>query len=320
MRILIFGRGVIATQYAWAFAADGHDVEFFVRPGRASGYGTSIKLVVRDGRRGQRGFETHEIDRSVFREDLPHDHDYDLILLSVTHDKFPEAVDYLAPRLADATLLIFNNLWADPQDAVAPLPRGQLVWGFPGGGGGLAPDGTVRGVMSSFVFLGRMKWSSGADGQLERYAAVRTLFRSTGFRVVENGDFKRWLWIHFLMDAALGAQAIKAGGLQALMDSPAHLKEAVLLLKEMMPVLEARGTKPGLTGGLLRTLPPRLLGSVLQKSVFRSGSLSRAAMDLASDSDHGTVDLAAFPRDVLSEARRLNVRVPRLEAIAERLT
>lgn len=32
MKILIFGRGVIATQYAWALEKVGHTVEFYVRP------------------------------------------------------------------------------------------------------------------------------------------------------------------------------------------------------------------------------------------------------------------------------------------------
>ena len=35
MRILMFGRGVIATIYGRVLHAAGHDVEFYVRPGRA---------------------------------------------------------------------------------------------------------------------------------------------------------------------------------------------------------------------------------------------------------------------------------------------
>ena len=32
MKILVFGRGVIATVYGWALERAGHDVEFYVRP------------------------------------------------------------------------------------------------------------------------------------------------------------------------------------------------------------------------------------------------------------------------------------------------
>ena len=33
MRILFFGRGVIGTQYAWAYENAGHTVEIYVRDG-----------------------------------------------------------------------------------------------------------------------------------------------------------------------------------------------------------------------------------------------------------------------------------------------
>ena len=50
MKILIFGRGVIATQYAWALEKAGHTVEFYVRPGRTVQYGSTINLDIIDGR------------------------------------------------------------------------------------------------------------------------------------------------------------------------------------------------------------------------------------------------------------------------------
>jgi 2-dehydropantoate 2-reductase len=51
MKILFFGRGVIATQYAWALEKAGNQVEFYVRPGRIAEYGTSVKLDILDGRK-----------------------------------------------------------------------------------------------------------------------------------------------------------------------------------------------------------------------------------------------------------------------------
>jgi|GEM_PF-6331688 len=45
MKILIFGRGVIATQYAWALEKVGHTVEFYVRPGLTIQYGSKINLI-----------------------------------------------------------------------------------------------------------------------------------------------------------------------------------------------------------------------------------------------------------------------------------
>jgi 2-dehydropantoate 2-reductase len=44
MKILFFGRGVIGTQYAWAFGKAGHTVEFYVREGRKTQYGSYVNL------------------------------------------------------------------------------------------------------------------------------------------------------------------------------------------------------------------------------------------------------------------------------------
>lgn len=57
MKILMFGRGAIATIYGWALHHAGHEVEFYVRPGRAATYGDAVDLDLIDTRRrvwGQR--------------------------------------------------------------------------------------------------------------------------------------------------------------------------------------------------------------------------------------------------------------------------
>ncbi len=50
MKILMFGRGVIASIYGRALEEAGHTVEFYVRPGRASQYGPTLELEVLDAR------------------------------------------------------------------------------------------------------------------------------------------------------------------------------------------------------------------------------------------------------------------------------
>jgi 2-dehydropantoate 2-reductase len=44
MNILLFGRGVIATLYGWAFEKVGHSVTFYVRPGRSAEYCSHVHL------------------------------------------------------------------------------------------------------------------------------------------------------------------------------------------------------------------------------------------------------------------------------------
>ena len=143
MKVLLFGRGVIATMYGWALERAGHDVEFYVRPGRAAAYGEAIDLDLLDARRRVRGRRVVEQWPVRYRDALEPDHDFDLIVLSVPHHRLPEATAFLATRIGTATVLVFSNIWAEPLDAIGSLPIDQVAWGFPGAGGGFGEDGVL---------------------------------------------------------------------------------------------------------------------------------------------------------------------------------
>ena len=70
MKILIFGRGVISTQYAWAFEKAGHQVEFYVRPGRKNELGETVSLNLLDARKKMRGVTVKENWKISMIEDL----------------------------------------------------------------------------------------------------------------------------------------------------------------------------------------------------------------------------------------------------------
>ena len=124
MKILIFGRGVIGSLYGWALEKAGHSVEFYVRPGRAAEYGSVLPLKFYDARTKLSGELVEENWTIRMREDLPADHDYEFILVSVQHYHFEDVSAFLGPRAGKATLLIFNNFWKDPQVSASSLPRG----------------------------------------------------------------------------------------------------------------------------------------------------------------------------------------------------
>ena len=221
MKILMFGRGTIATQYAWALENAGNTVEFYVRSGRAAQYGPTVKLDIRDGRVNPKGEPVRVEWPVLLREDLNKNHDYALIILSVNHNQVASAVSFLSPRVGGATVLIFNNFWVDPQTAIAPIPLDKVVWGFPGGGGGLDTDGTLIGGFTKSVTFGTF-----GTNLTQRELVVRKLFKDANFSISEIKDFRSWLWMHFILDAGLSSQAIKAGSFAKLMDSPKQLKEA----------------------------------------------------------------------------------------------
>lgn len=123
--------------------------------------------------------------------------------------------------------------------------------------------------------------------------------------------------MHLVLDAGLAAQALKVGGYSKLFSSTAQLRESILLMREMISLLKAKGGKPKPGTILLLNLPAGLLGFVIQ--IFLSGSgesLPRFLMDQMEISGHASYELTSlYPREVLADARRLGVRLPRLTAI-----
>ena len=204
MKILMFGRGVISTQYGWALEKAGHTVEFYVRPGRIAEYGNAVALNILDGRVGFRGKAIKESWPVTLKEDIPENHNYDLIIVSVKHTQFKEAVDFLSSKIGNATVLIFNNFWNEPLKETALLPQDQLVWGFPGAGGEFNHEGVLNGA-----FLKRVTFGTFNTKLTERDKTVRNLFYTSGFKIAEQNDIRSYLFIHFAVNAGMHSQSLK---------------------------------------------------------------------------------------------------------------
>ena len=95
MNILLFGRGVISTLYGWTFEKAGHNVTFYVRPGRSAENGSHVHLDILDVRRGTQKKHVDEDWALRMVEELPADHTYDLILVSVQSWQFAEVAKFL---------------------------------------------------------------------------------------------------------------------------------------------------------------------------------------------------------------------------------
>ncbi len=302
----MFGRGVIAVTYGWALEKAGHEVEFYVRPGRAAEYGTAIDLELLDARRRLRGRRVSEKWPVSYRESLEPDHDFDLVIVSVQHYSFAEAASFLAPRVGRATVLVFNNLLVEPAVAVEALPAGQVAWGFPGAGGGFADDGVLRAALLPVVFFGTL-----GAAPTDRAHAVRTVFREAGFRIRETTDFRGWLMIHFVGNAGLHTQSLRLGSLAGLTGRPHDVREAILATRELLHLVEARGVdlRRHRSDVLPFTAPAWLTAPALAW-LFGHFPPMRVVMQSHANPE----ELRAVCRDTLADARRLDVSVPRLEA------
>lgn len=116
MRILFFGRGVISTQYAWAFEQAGHTVEFYVRKGRKETLGSSIELEMWDARKGKQLIQ-ESWNVKLHEEIRPN---YDLIIVSVNTEQLPAATQLISTTAGGTPVLIFNNLWQDLNSSISP--------------------------------------------------------------------------------------------------------------------------------------------------------------------------------------------------------
>jgi 2-dehydropantoate 2-reductase len=311
MKILMFGRGVIASAYGWALSRAGHEVEFYVRPGRSATYGDSINLDLLDLRRRPWGDRVVEPWPVRYREDLTPEDGFDLIVVSVSHHRLAEVAAFLAPRIGSATVLVFGNLWAEPLDAVAPLPADRLAWGFPGAGGGFGKDDVLRVGLTPTVVFGTL-----GQPPTAREQAVRDVFRGAGFRVSEQPDIRGWLWIHFAFNAGMHAQGVRLGSLSKLIGAPRGLRDALLTAREMLPVVEKRGID--LRRHRMAVLPLRLpAGATAAVMSWLITHVRALRTNLEAQSDPTAEEPRAICRDALADARRFDVAVPHLEA-AER--
>lgn len=304
MKILMFGRGVINTTYGWALQKAGHSVDYFVRPNRVQEYGDAMDVEIHDVRRGLYSKHVHEAMPIKCFDDIPPDHDYDLIILSVQHYNFEQAASQVATFVGDATVLIFNNLWAEPVEATSMLPADQLVWGFPAAGGGIEGN-TLRSILIGRVTMGSL------DRPLsERDHAVRNLFRDSGFKIGEVPDMRGWLFIHFVLNAGLQSEWISEDSDVMPSLSLRTFYNAMLNSKELVPVLVARGVdiKAHISAMVFRL--PAVLTSVGLWLLFKLVAPVRNTIKWHSN----PAEMVHTSLDALAEAQLLGIPVPRLEA------
>jgi Ketopantoate reductase len=307
MKILIFGRGVIGTQYAWAFENAGHTVEFYVREGRKEKYGSRVDLELWDARRRKKHQIVKEKWPILTREEIKKNHDYDLIFMSVNPEQVSSAITFLAPRVGNATVLFFCNFWQDPQLAVHPIPLDQIVWGFPGGGGGFEGNILYGGFYKTVQLL---KFQSEPS---KRDLEVRKLFADAGFKVAVHKDAQSWLWNHFAFNVAMEIEVLKSGSFEQVVNSRIALDGIGSNMKEIIRVLKAKGSKIGVMARVFGAIPPRIAGFIMSNVMSPKG-MSYALVK------HNHFKVGYAVREVIADARKYGINAPRLYDVESLIT
>ncbi|GAB3565135.1 ketopantoate reductase family protein [Spelaeicoccus albus] len=307
MRVLMFGRGVIATIYGLALEAAGHDVEFYVRPGRATEYGSTVEADITDARIALLGRQIRRTASIRLRESVEPADGFDLVILSVGHHRLAAAASYLTPRIGTATVLVFGNVLDDPLDASAPLPATQVVFGFPQAGGGFSSDGVLHGALFRNVIIDAHR-----ERSTSRNSAVRTVFEQAGFTVRDQRDMRGWLWLHFLADAGMHAQGAHRGGLAGLIGNRRGFREALLTTRELLPLLSAHGVD--VNRHRRSVLPYQFPIPTSATMAWATAHLPIARISLAAHTDPDAAEPSAVLRDAARKVRQLGIQAPRLEA------
>jgi 2-dehydropantoate 2-reductase len=301
MKILFFGRGVISTQYAWAFEKAGHTIDFYVRKGRKETFGNSIDLEIWDARKGK--VLVKEKWKTNLHEEIGRD--YDLIIVSVNTEQMPEAVKLLSTAESKTPILFFNNIWQDLATAIAPLSMNRVVFGFPGAGGGIT-DNKLRGGFLKMVFLEKPRSEVEEINKM-----VRDLFESANFKISSVKDMQSWLWDHFAMNAAMEGEVLKKGSFPGLMNSSDSFVNVGLNMREIIPVLTARGAKPSIVSAFIAKAPQVILNVLFNNIIFAKGALARLFMEYNNSKAGFAVS------EVVKSAEKFATPVPRLQKSLE---
>lgn len=310
MKILMIGRGVISTQYGWALEQVGNEVTFYVRPGRINQYGDTVNLKILDGRKNKKGNLVNQAWKIEMIEELSSNQDFDLIMISVNHNQLSNIINWLEPLVNNSTILMFNNIIDEPLNSIGSIPKEQVVWGFPGAGGSYINQNTLDGGFMKNIFMGFIDNTTNKN----RYDIVTSLFKNAGFGISERKDMRNWLWFHFITNASLMAAALKVGSLNNLFDSASALKEFALILRELIPLMRAKGSKVSSITNIAVNLPAGLVAFAM-KLALAKGNLAREIMRSASGSENLKAENnAIFVRDTIAEALRLGISIPRLES------
>ena len=298
MNVLIFGRGAIGSQYGWALERAGHKVDFFVRRGRSKDYGDTVSLCLYDFRSRKQIEEKWKIN---LKEEIEEDKSYDLILLSVNPEQVEDALLQVKSFAKNAVVLFFCNYGLGVKELAKAFPDGQLVYGFPGAGGGYEGN-SLCGVLYKFFQMGQ-------SGKMlsEKEAFVKKLFTEAGFKVSIQKNIEEWLLNHYVANAAMEAEVLKAGSFKAVASSKKLLSQMVLNIREMTPYIKAKGFKPDALVKALNILPPAFVGSLMKNLVYKdSGPAYKALSCNHYKAGHSVMQIA-------KDAAELGIKTPRLQ-------
>ncbi len=215
MRILVYGAGVLGSQYAARLHAAGHDVSILARGQRLADlreHGIVLEAV---------NYERRTVARVNVVSSLEPNDAYDLVIVLMRKNQVRDILPVLAASQRTPNVLFLGNNVAGPGEYVAALGRERVLMGF-GGTGGVREGHVVRYIAAEeadTTDVGRASADQGLTvvGELDgcvtpRAERIAEAFEGTGLPVTVCEDVDAWLKTHAALVLPLAYGVYAAGG------------------------------------------------------------------------------------------------------------
>ena len=280
MKMLVYGAGVLGSQFSVRLHEAGHDVSLLARGARLAAL-------------RQHGVQLAEEDSTTVRRvpvpvvEHPAGR-YDLIAVLVRTHQVDAVLESLAGLEGD--VLFLHNWAAGAQPLGAVIGYERVLLGFPTAGGTMDGD-VVRYRATNFVTRRVAMPIGEPDGRttprLERI--VRT-FRTAGINAKTEPRMDAWLTTHAAFAVPLGQSVNAAGGPAALADDPDAVRSMIRVMRQNLSDLPTPPVPRGFTA--LRTVPEGLLVTLLRR-FLRSPTAAHSGLSNSSPAEAAELERLA---------------------------
>jgi 2-dehydropantoate 2-reductase len=253
VKVLVYGAGVLGSQFAVRLHEAGHDVSLLARGARLAAlrrYG--VQLAEGDSPAVRR------VPVPVVGQPAGA---YDLIAVVVRTHQVDAVLESLAGVEGDVLFLLNWAAGAKPLGAV--LGHGRVLLGFFTAGGTM--DGDVVRYRAATLMTRLLPMSVGEPGgrTTPRLDRIVRVLRAAGIKAKAEPRMAAWLRTHAAFEVPLGQAVHAAGGPAALAADPGAVRAMLRLIRRNLAALPAPPVPRAFD--VVRILPERLLVAVLRR-------------------------------------------------------
>ncbi|MFD5141948.1 ketopantoate reductase family protein [Streptomyces sp. NPDC058401] len=287
MKLLVYGAGVLGSQFSARMHEAGHDVSLLARGERLAALRLHGVQLAEEDSPAVRRVPVPVVEHPAGR--------YDLIAVLVRTHQVDAVLESLAGVEGD--VLFLHNWAAGPEPLGSVIGYERVLLGFPTVGGTM--DGDVVRYRAPHFMTRRVVMPIGEpDGRTTpRLERIVETFRAAGFNAKAEPRMDAWLRTHAAFEVPLGQAVHAAGGPVALAGDPDAVRRMLHLMRQNLAAMPAPPVPRGFAA--LRTLPEGLLVALLRRflrspTAVHSG-LSNTSPATTAELDRLAEQLAARP-------------------------